>query len=707
MPIISPDKAPSFPLAQVAAVTVLLILGGFHPALSVSVNNALTVPKDPLAIGLEQQQPSRLEAVNSALHLAEYRLKQGAWQGAAQQAELVLVKDKENIKAHAILGVIAALGGQQESAEKELAFVTGKPAAGLYPDLIAAVLNGQKKNYQEAQAQLAMVLQKEPDHPLALYYSGSLDLAQGRLEQAEKTLLATLRIDPNFAPALAGLGQTYWQGKQTEKAVTSYQKAIAAEPDTLLYRQQLIAIYKATGQKEAENKASMEMLYFIPGVKERSIEQGLEFLNRGAYDEAINQANTLLNVYKPFPGGHYIKAVALINKGQGEAARNSIASLLTEGGRVAKTHHEAGLCYLALNDLDQAEEQFKLVLALDPDNSRSFVFLPIIEQLRGNRDKALNGLGVMLTQNDTPALVHYLRANNYLGEGKLVDYQKEMEQGKALVPGMQSDTLRALPPGKEAVAIAEQRNLMVLYYLNGWYEQAAQKSAAITKTIPTDLFALWYNGLARMAQKRYPDALTSLKQLIKLEPDLTAGHMEIGHAYTLMNDPANALISYKKVAELAPSHVPAAIALGNIYYQTGKDAEAVRWYRKAIEIKPESLPGYPPLAILLTEKPDQSPEALKIAEKAVELAPRNPESLDALGWVQIQQGHLKTGLELVQKAQQLLPHDPLVMYHLGVGYYRDHQPEEAKKWLQAAMTTSKNFRGRTQAEEILGNIAKK
>ena len=134
------------------------------------------------------------------------------------------------------------------------------------------------------------------------------------------------------------------------------------------------------------------MLYFVPGVKERSIEQGLELLNRGAYDEAIKLADSLLTIYKKFPAGNYIKAVALVNKGDADAARASITSLLTEGGRVAKTHHEAGLCYLALGDLDKAEEQFKLVIAIEPANGRSFVFLPIIEQLRGHRDTAFNGL---------------------------------------------------------------------------------------------------------------------------------------------------------------------------------------------------------------------------------------------------------------------------------------------------------------------------
>ena len=146
-----------------------------------------------------------------------------------------------------------------------LTFLKSKNESGFYPELIAAVLNGQEKKFQEAHDPLALALQKDPDHPVALYYSGSLHLARNRLDQAEKAFIATLHASAEFAPALAGLGQVYWLKKQTDKAVASYQKAIAAEPETLFYRRQLIAILKATNQKEAESRASTDMLYWRGG----------------------------------------------------------------------------------------------------------------------------------------------------------------------------------------------------------------------------------------------------------------------------------------------------------------------------------------------------------------------------------------------------------------------------------------------------------
>lgn len=696
------------PLGVLPLILFLVLVSGF-PLFSTSSHGLTT--NDPSggswdvpATSRSQSPVNQPDIIGATLSRAEYNLKRGDWQEAAQQAQFVVSKDKENVKAHAILGLIAALGGQQEQAERTLALLHSHKASGLYPALIAAVLDGQKKQFQQARSHLATALQQEPDHPIALYVAGSLDLAQENWIQAEQAFLAVVRSSPEFAPALAGLGQAYWNLKQTEQAVAAYQKAIAAEPDTLLYRQQLIVLYKATGQKDAENKAATEMLYFVPGVKERSLEQAMDLLNRGEYDQAIKRADTLMGIYKKFPVSHYIKAAALINKGDAEAARKSIADLLAAGPRTVKAHHEAGLCYLALGDLDKAEEQFKLALALEPDNGRTFVFLPIIEQLRGHRDRALNGLAVMLAQNEPPALIHYLQANNYLAEGKSFDFQQSMKQGVGLVPGLKEGTPGISPASNRQGEIADNRNLMVLYFFNGWYEQAVRKSTLLLKANASDPFALWYNALAKISQKRYADAIASLKQLLALDPNLSAVHMQLGQAYVQTGDKDQALKSFAKVTETSPEPYAAYMAMGNVYWQRGADAEAAQSYRKAIEIRPESSHAYPPLAVILAEQPGTVEESGRLAEKAVALAPKDPSALDALGWANIHQQNLQVGIEKLEQARELAPRDPLILYHLGVGYYRMNQSDKAKQWLSAALGVTREFRGSKQAQEILNTL---
>jgi Tfp pilus assembly protein PilF len=144
--------------------------------------------------------------------------------------------------------------------------------------------------------------------------------------------------------------------------------------------------------------------------------------------------------------------------------------------------------------------------------------------------------------------------------------------------------------------------------------------------------------------------------------------------------------------------------MGDISMQTGEDAEAIQSYRKAIELDPKSPLAYSPLALLLADKPDTVGDARRQAEQAMALAPNSPDALDALGWVHIQQGQIKQGLELLHRTQKLSPRVPRVLYHLGVGYYKDNQPEKAKQWLEAALAINHHFRGSEQARDIVQKI---
>jgi tetratricopeptide (TPR) repeat protein len=148
------------------------------------------------------------------------------------------------------------------------------------------------------------------------------------------------------------------------------------------------------------------------------------------------------------------------------------------------------------------------------------------------------------------------------------------------------------------------------------------------------------------------------------------------------------------------------MALGDIYFQTRNEDKTIQPYRKVIELNPKSPDAYQRLALILAEQPKSYDEAFKIAQKAIELAPQSPFSLDSLGWVYVQCGETKKGIEKLREASTLLPQDPIILYHLGVGYYKDNNPNKANNALQVALNISKNFRGTDQAIEILEKLSK-
>ena len=660
-----------------------------------------TLPQELSGMDLTKTDPTA-----AGLILAEGRLKQGLWQEAIQYAQFVISRDKQNHKAHGILGTTYALTGQKKMAEDELALLKGVSDKDFYAELIKAMLKAQEGKFKEAEENLGLALKKDPFHPIAIYYSGSLNLAQNNLDKAEKAFKEVIASNPNFPPALAGLGQVYWLRKNTREAISYYQKAIESDQENLIYRRQLIEIYKSTGQKEAESKALIEFVYYTPGVRELYLRQGLQLLAEGAYLEAIKLSDKLQSIYKRFPGGYYIKAAAQVNLGKKDDALSNIDAFLKSGFGLPFTHHQAGMCYLALGEIEKADEQFKTVIAMDPKSGRSFVPMTIIEQMRGNYDRALQGLQLTLTQGEPPSLIHYLRANIFMAKGDKKEYQNEMKEGKEMVPGLKLESVSFFPDGKETKRFAEDRNLMMIFFLNSWYDKAIQKSDAIIKINKNDLFAWYYKGFSKMAQKKNQEAINSFNQVVLIDPNLISGHMGLGQAYIQVNDFEKALKSFKKVVEINSSYSPAYMALGDIYFQTKDEEKAVESYRKVVELNPKSPDAYQRLALIFSEKPKSLDEALKLAAKAEELAPKNPLSLDAVGWVYIQRGEVKKGIEKLKEALSILSQDPVILYHLGVGHYKNNNPNEAKKALQAALNISKNFRGADQAIEILKKLLK-
>jgi len=143
-----------------------------------------TLPQELTGIDLTKTDP-----IAAALILAEGRLKQGLWQEAIQYVQFVISRDKQNNKAHGILGTIYALGGQKKMAEDELTFFKGKGEKGFYVDLIEAIVKAQEKKFKEAEHHLNLALQKEPGHPVAIYYSGSLRSLPKTIRERLKTPL--------------------------------------------------------------------------------------------------------------------------------------------------------------------------------------------------------------------------------------------------------------------------------------------------------------------------------------------------------------------------------------------------------------------------------------------------------------------------------------------------------------------------------------
>ncbi|MDF3011567.1 MAG: hypothetical protein K0S03_2363, partial [Burkholderiales bacterium] len=112
--------------------------------------------------------------------------------------------------------------------------------------------------------------------------------------------------------------------------------------------------------------------------------------------------------------------------------------------------------------------------------------------------------------------------------------------------------------------------------------------------------------------------------------------------------------------------------------------------RKLIQVKPDHAHAYNALGYSFAERNTRLPEARKLIEKALELAPEDYFILDSLGWVQYREGDLKGASETLRRAYGGRP-DAEIGAHLGEVLWQLGERDEADRvWQESLKSAPEN-----------------
>jgi Flp pilus assembly protein TadD len=106
------------------------------------------------------------------------------------------------------------------------------------------------------------------------------------------------------------------------------------------------------------------------------------------------------------------------------------------------------------------------------------------------------------------------------------------------------------------------------------------------------------------------------------------------------------------------------------------------------------------LAYLLNEHGGESDEALRYAQKAVELAPEQPAFCDTLGWVLYHKGLYSEAVRYLQRAAAS-KEDVVWKYHLAMAYAKAGDSARGRSMLQTALRLQPNVPEAKIAEQVL------
>ncbi len=177
--------------------------------------------------------------------------------------------------------------------------------------------------------------------------------------------------------------------------------------------------------------------------------------------------------------------------------------------------------------------------------------------------------------------------------------------------------------------------------------------------------------LGEAQQQNKQDGKDALDKALELDPNSSIVHGLRGLYWKRQGKPKAALSEYLAAAKLEPKNAEWQAALGDAYASTGDLVSALAAYVTATDLAPDNAQYWRLLALFSAENGVQVLDVgLPAAKKAAEIAPDDPQVLDALGWTYAQAGLLNTAEQTLNKAIKLAPEAALAHLHLAETYLR-------------------------------------
>ncbi len=219
----------------------------------------------------------------------------------------------------------------------------------------------------------------------------------------------------------------------------------------------------------------------------------------------------------------------------------------------------------------------------------------------------------------------------------------------------------------------------------GKFDDALASLTEISKSNPDAKNLSHEFGVIYYRKGDYTNAITSLQRATAENPNDTEATQLIGLSLYLSGKHAEAIPYLEKVQSWYPSaSVDASYILGVAYIQTKNYVSARAAFAKMFQVPPDSAAAYLFTARLLLRL-DFGPIAEEYGRKAVELDPKLPLAHQLLGELYLYQSKIPEAIAQLEQELAINPGDPAAYYKLADAYSRVQKFDEAEKLLQRSI----------------------
>lgn len=175
-----------------------------------------------------------------------------------------------------------------------------------------------------------------------------------------------------------------------------------------------------------------------------------------------------------------------------------------------------------------------------------------------------------------------------------------------------------------------------------------QEIVAIQARLDADLV----EALHQIDAHRFPEAIETLNNILRVKPDLAIAHGKLGTVYAILGQNERAVEQLQAVARYDPDDSYGYMMLGWLAYLQDRQEEALQAYRRANEVEPFSAKINYHLGLVLN-KLGRLPEAIACFRRVLVIDPKHAGGCQGLSHALRQQGRVSEALRLARRAAQL------------------------------------------------------
>jgi tetratricopeptide (TPR) repeat protein len=512
------------------------------------------------------------------------------------------------------------------------------------------------------------------DRLLYEFLLGDIAMQRDKPELAAQAYLdlAKTTRDPRVARRAAQLA---YEARQFDAAVEAFKLWQELEPSSPLAKQMLLSLLLSGGKLQEARPYLDEVLKADPAGAGHTFASIYPLVARSAEKPVVLEwMIQATHAYPAVAEGHWAVAQAALAAGKNDLA-------------LAEAHRAVTL----KPDWDMAVV-FEAELYLNSDPEKGLALLKeFVLAHPESRDLRLFYARALLGQKQYPAA-----REEFQRLLKDRPDSPDLAFAIALISMQMGEYARAEQELQQALSKGGKEESTVHYYL-----------AQLNEAKHNDATARYHYGLVKEGEYAYAARLREVALLDK-EGKLGEAREVLQHAVAktdlqraqlvmieaqLLREEKNYEVSYRVLAkglEKFPDNQ-------ELLYQAAMAADKLnksdlfeQLIRKLIKVAPDNAHAYNALGYSLLDRNQRIPEAMRLVEKAYNLAPDDAAIIDSMGWGNYLLGNMDKSLEFLNKAYTSNP-DPEIAAHLGEVLWKRGDKDGARKvWTDSSKANPDN-----------------